>query len=769
MASTAGPKSTPPKNSKTTIINPHVSEVDKSGSEHNSSNQNSNTMVESSDSDTDSSAEGNVTEKSLNNNNRRVKLVTKLLVDMNSGLMDDLNFNRDVDQKYDNDMTNGDNGNPGNNKVNHIGDKNNGSQDDTNDEYGGLIPMKEQQTVPKISKATRLRAERVRIYLDYYYNVMEGTVRSGEDENGHIRKNIHKNVEGIYNPLQIIRNRKLKKKYRGEVATTGFLFYKAPIIAVLQFSKIPNRKKYRWFVDVNEKYGDLTFRAQHWNELIDPHGNLWFGEQKTHRFRSEARKITKNSTSHITGHLPHHHHHRKNSSRGSILKDKDQSSDSLLNQAPRLVVTEDPSDPNPETRNSSNSTSLEIYSPEPNGNNLFKIASDSEIESVGEHYKEKDNTHLNKFEKILNKTKNKRWSRSKSPNKAYNEENNDYNDVRKTMSNVTPQALTKDQDHGVNDNKHRSSVSGPSSDTKYDTYQTPVDATGPKKFSLLNDIPIRAVKTNSGKKDSVESPEKPAKASHDTNKYDNEIHDIERRRGIVDKDIHNRLAVEGDEHHDTHSHNNNLTVSNYSGDVSKNVSSKETTPTSRESNGNSINELPVDIQLQKYWQDTRYIFSTIAIMEHRRQTHDLIRQRAIHRRNLIKVDMNTEKNMEDTERIIKEYDEGLDRVLKIGNNWTSKLLNDYSIRVETLISASDRILSDINTTLTLKLKLFQENTDRFGTIRTMQSQKMTKSVYKILEFFIVMVLWSIWLIVSILREIKLSLLLVFRFIKWILW
>ncbi|KAG0657553.1 hypothetical protein C6P45_002423 [Maudiozyma exigua] len=753
-----------------TVINPQAPDTDKNGLEHNSSNQNSNTMVDSSDSDTDSSTGGgNVTEKTLNNNNRRVKLVTKLLVDMNSGLMDDLNFNRDVDQKHDNDMTNGDNNN--NNRTKSIGDTDNGRADDTNDEYGSLIPMKEQQAVPKISKATRLRAERVRIYLDYYYNVMEGMVRSGEDENGHIRKNIHKNVEGIYNPLQVIRNRKLKKKYRGEVATTGFLFYKAPIIAVLQFSKIPNRKKYRWFVDVNEKYGDLTFRSQHWNELVDPHGNLWSGEQKIHRFRSEARKITKISASHITGHLPrHHHHHRKDSSKGSIPKDTDQSSDSLLNQAPKLIVTEDPSDPNFETRNSSNSNSLEIYSPDAMGNNLLKTASDSEIESIGGNYKEKDNTHLNKFEKILSKTKNKRWSRSKSPNRVNNQEGDDYNDVKKTMSNVSPQELVGDHKSGVNDNNHhRSSVSGPSGEGKCDTYQTPIDSTGPKKFSLLNDIPIRAVKTGSSKKESIETPERLTKAVNGSYKYDNEIHAIERKRGIVDKDIHSRLTVEGDEHHNVNSHNKNLTVSNNSGDIPKSASSIDSAPTSKESNSNSINEVPVDIQLQKYWQDTRYIFSTIAIMEHRRQTHDLIRQRAIHRRNLIKVDENTEKNMEDTERIIKEYDEGLDRVLKIGNNWTSKLLNDYSIRVETLISASDRILSDINTTLTLKLKLFQENTDKFGTIRTMQSQRMTKSIYKILEFLIVMVLWSIWLVVSILREIRSSILLVFRFIKWILW
>ncbi|CAB4254056.1 similar to Saccharomyces cerevisiae YBR255W MTC4 Protein of unknown function, required for normal growth rate at 15 degrees C [Maudiozyma barnettii] len=721
-------------------------------------------MIESSDSETGSLEGKRITEQSTNTNSRRVKLVTKLLVDMNSGLMDDLNYDRDVDKKYDGETNN----DRRNSRGNDADISNNDHDNDENGEYGSLIPMAEQQVVPKISKATRLRAERVRIYLDYYYNIMEGTLRSGEDENGHERKNIHRNVEGVYNPLQIIRNRKLKKKYRGETATSGFLFYKAPIIAVIQFSNTPNRKNYKWFVDVNEKYTDLTFRSQHWDELIDPTGHRWFGTQKTHRFRTEAHKIKKRrGSSHITGHL-HHHHHKKNNSKGTLLRDSDQSSDSILNKVPKLIVTTDHSDPNLESRTSSNSNGISSQFSDLDKDNyndkLIQTVSDSEVENGS--LKEKESNHLNKFEKILNKTKNpKRWSRSKSPNKIRTEENNNGHETKKDVTKIIPQELAPEQERSNNEGDHRGSVSGPSSKDRYGTYQTPVDGTGVKKLSLLDDIPIHTVKTHSTNKLNIESPEV-TKTKSGSYKYDSEINSIEHKRGIKDVEIHNRLTTENA---DAVINNKNLNIVTNSADNSKNSSSKEATPLSKESSSNNFNELPVDIQLQKYWQDTRYVISTIAIMEHRRQSHDLIRQRAIHRRNLIKVDENTEKNMADTEQIIKEYDEGLDRVLKIGNSWTSKLLNDYSIRVETLISASDRILSDINTTLTLKLKLFQENTDRFGTIRTMQSQKMTKSIYKMLEFFIVLVLWSIWLVVSILREIKFSILLVLRFIKWILW
>ena len=326
---------------------------------------------------------------------------------------------------------------------------------------------------------------------------------------------------------------------------------------------------------------------------------------------------------------------------------------------------------------------------------------------------------------------------------------------------VAPLELDVSAGSSVSDTGRRGSVSGPVGKSVYDTYLTPADATDSKRPNMLDSIPIRTLKGHSPKKEPT-IPEDITKTNSSTLKYDAEIDNIEHSNGIIDNDLHRRLTIE------TGEGNNKTSSAPNSGANTKSGSTKEVSPAaSSESTG--LHDLPVDIQLEKYWQDTRYVISTISIMEHRRQTHDLIRQRAIRQRNKIKVDDDADKTMADTERIIEEYGEGLDKVLKIGNNWTSKLLNDYSIRVETLISASDRILSDINTTLTLKLKLFQENTDRFGSMRSMRSQRMTKSIYKMLEFFIVVVLWSIWLVVSILQEIKFTFGLVFKAVRWLLW
>lgn len=704
-----------------------------------SSNQNNNNFREAHSPEMESLNVENMSESSVSKH--RVRLVTKLLVDMKSGLMEDLNYSPDMSKIHDGSTTT------------DINEGNSEKEEDKRKGYMQFIPMQEQQTAPKISKGARLRAERVRIYLDYYYTMFEGVYRFDRDENGEQIENIHKNVEGVYNPLQIIRNRKLRKKYHDEAFLKRFLFYKSPTIAILEFSKYPNRKKYRWFVDVNEKYSDFNFRAQHWNELVDPHGNLWFGNTKRHKLRLDGNKDKK---SHRDSHLkPHLHHNRTKSGRSEISENTIGSKDSDVNLQIKL---------NPKI----NLPTVTIESEYPSNNNSINSYSNSESEkdlvsksqNISDVDLKKDNTHLNKFEKIINKTKKaKQWSRSRSPKKQsydYTMDNDDIDQIN-NISNVVPLELNTE-----NLNKreeYRGSVSGPSGKYGSNKYMTPIDGTSAQRLSVLEDIPIRKLKSNLSRKQSLEPTEDSHRQKKDP-KYDPQVHNIEHNRDVHEDEMNDKLHIEGIPSRDPHS-------TTGKDNQSSTKPGREISPVSKETS--TLDELPVDLQLQKYWRDTRYVISTISIMEHRRQTHELVKKRAIQNRNLTEIDNDTDKNMSEAENIIEEYSDGLDRVLKIGNEWSSKLLNDYSIRVDTLISASDRILSDINTTLTLKLKLFQENTDRFGTIRTMQSQKMTKVIYRLLEFFIVLILWTIWLIVSIIREIRHGIVLILRFIKWLIW
>lgn len=216
-------------------------------------------------------------------------------------------------------------------------------------------------------------------------------------------------------------------------------------------------------------------------------------------------------------------------------------------------------------------------------------------------------------------------------------------------------------------------------------------------------------------------------------------------------------------------HESDQEISNGVGSIYEGVPRERTTSGDSEHVGMLKDTLQVDEQLQRYWHDTRYIMSTVAMMQHRRETHDIVKRREIVRRNEIEITQDADTNIQKTADALAKYDNELNKVLKLGNDWTSKLLNDYSIRVETLISSSDRILSDINTTLTLKLKLFQENTERYVTVKVMRAQKMTKTIYRLLEFGIVLVLWTIWFFFSILRSVRFIICLVLKIIQALLW
>lgn len=122
----------------------------------------------------------------------------------------------------------------------------------------------------KISKSTLNRAEKVKLMFNLYYLAMFQAQK--------VNNPLYEGVDGVYNPLQIIRNRKLRKKYHQypqvsiktlPSASTAFSHTKTPLL---------------WEVDVAELTYDSSWRAQHWHELVNPKGELWFpDDRKKHR------------------------------------------------------------------------------------------------------------------------------------------------------------------------------------------------------------------------------------------------------------------------------------------------------------------------------------------------------------------------------------------------------------------------------------------------------------------------------------------------------
>lgn len=130
----------------------------------------------------------------------------------------------------------------------------------------------------KIAKSTLNRAEKVKLMFNLYYLSIFQAQKATDPQ--------YEGVDGVYNPLQIIRNRKLRKKYH----QTPHISVKTLPLASSAFSKQKDRKLV-WEVDVPELIYDSTWRMQHFHELINSKGDLWFPDGRKHKKQ-------------------HHHHHR---------------------------------------------------------------------------------------------------------------------------------------------------------------------------------------------------------------------------------------------------------------------------------------------------------------------------------------------------------------------------------------------------------------------------------------------------------------------------
>ncbi|AGO11926.1 AaceriAGR245Cp [[Ashbya] aceris (nom. inval.)] len=130
--------------------------------------------------------------------------------------------------------------------------------------YGHGIASDAGYSAFNCSRRTKERAERVKVYLEIYYLLLNKSVTRGET-------GPYAGVEGVYNPLQTIRNRKLRKTYKHYPSA---IQVGSPIIAIKDFSR--SSKPIPWFVDIYERSYDMAWRTSHWEKLRKPDGSYWF-------------------------------------------------------------------------------------------------------------------------------------------------------------------------------------------------------------------------------------------------------------------------------------------------------------------------------------------------------------------------------------------------------------------------------------------------------------------------------------------------------------
>lgn len=125
-----------------------------------------------------------------------------------------------------------------------------------------------------ISRSTLMRAKKVEssIGLKYMYiqRIYDWSVLNRDSIS-------HPGVEGIYNPLQILRNRRIRAKYHEypKQLSTKIL----PLPSNVFSENNENLKKpwkMIWAIELSELLSDTSWRTAHWNELRKPNGDLWF-------------------------------------------------------------------------------------------------------------------------------------------------------------------------------------------------------------------------------------------------------------------------------------------------------------------------------------------------------------------------------------------------------------------------------------------------------------------------------------------------------------
>ncbi|KAG7195572.1 uncharacterized protein KQ657_003339 [Scheffersomyces spartinae] len=129
-----------------------------------------------------------------------------------------------------------------------------------------------------VSRSTFLRAEKVKSMIAIKYLYLQRTL---DWANANEDINLHCHVEGVYNPLQVIRNRRVRAKYKEYLRPLSF---KELPLASNVFSKHSIKDSnyaMLWSIDLTELIGDPIWRTYHWNELRNPHGKLWFPPEKS--------------------------------------------------------------------------------------------------------------------------------------------------------------------------------------------------------------------------------------------------------------------------------------------------------------------------------------------------------------------------------------------------------------------------------------------------------------------------------------------------------
>ncbi|KAK6201345.1 uncharacterized protein RJT21DRAFT_120400 [Scheffersomyces amazonensis] len=539
-----------------------------------------------------------------------------------------------------------------------------------------------------VSKISQARAEKVRSMIGVKYFQMQ---RLYELSLAQRDNNTHPGVEGVYNPLQIIRNRELRAKYHEYPKN---LTMKSVPLACNVFSKY-NRDpshpyKMVWSIELKEVLGDVNFRANHWHELRNPKGQLWFPQSKS----SSSSTVTSNEES-KTSDLRQRIHDKLFNSEESIPwhKSKSRRTSSATaasgdSELLRISRTKSPASRRMKDRVKRHTRKL--Y------NGVSSSSSDEDVESGTEYNNRGDALKQQIFNKV-----------SVSPERVRGVE----------------------EDNKSNSNRSKSEVLLIAPSIK-------IDSADSNETTDINNVIFSPI----DKKDSIKM----------------EVQEVEK------SEIEHAENPNGGE----------------SSQMSVSITPISSVPPLVDANQKEFQEMLDDFNyfekfvslksnylLKVYPNYTRALALKLSDILHNKLFN------VFHATSIISDDY-----LPEYEDLYKGFSNEVKSVVHMIND-------DYSIKVDNLLSNSDRSISEINASLTLELRKVNERLDKldnslFGnslTNRLKEGQLKIKDkdnygvLYFCLENFIVILLRIIWVIVNLYKGLEMVLLFIWRIIKFIIY
>ncbi|TID13288.1 hypothetical protein CANINC_004974 [Pichia inconspicua] len=142
----------------------------------------------------------------------------------------------------------------------------------------------------------RNRAKHVSSYFETYYKYIEEYQRIHEvNDDGTPR---YPGVDGIWNPLQIMRNRRVRMRHGEKLSkVNSYEEWRKVHVACKNFSK-RERSRLIWYVGLNEIVGDIRWREYNnrWLDMRDREGKRWFSKHHKGKVKVAMKDVVRELT-----------------------------------------------------------------------------------------------------------------------------------------------------------------------------------------------------------------------------------------------------------------------------------------------------------------------------------------------------------------------------------------------------------------------------------------------------------------------------------------